>query len=161
MPPESRCQAAQGFSKSSAFPWGRSHSGFKTESSLGSSGPYDVVKAWVDCSDRKKAEKKEKGLVGQYLSILFGVLPSSIGVSVRRFCGFVLGGLSGRVSFEVSFGVCLGEGSQIQGGLSGRVSSEVSSDTVCVCEGLQIVWIRFGCVGQGRKIDDTLGSMLV
>ena len=81
-------------------------------------------------------------------------------MSVRRFCGFVLGGLSGRVSFEVSFDVCLGEGSQIQGGLSGRVSSEVSSD-MCMGEGLQIVWIRFGCVWQGRKIDDTLGSMLV
>ena len=40
------------------------------------------------------------------------------------------------------------------------MSSEVSSD-MCMGEGLQIVWIRFGCVGQGRKIDDTLGSMLV
>ena len=43
-----------------------------------------------------------------------GVLTSRIGVRVRRFVGFVLGGgLSGRVSFEVSFDVCMGEGWQI------------------------------------------------
>ena len=34
-------------------------------------------------------------------------------MKVRRFCGFVLGGLSGRVSSEVSSDVCMGEGSQI------------------------------------------------
>ena len=33
---------------------------------------------------------------------------------VRRFCGFVGGGLSHRVSLEVSSGVCRGPGSQIQ-----------------------------------------------
>jgi len=37
-------KASHGYSKSSAFSWARSHSGFKTESSIGSSGPYDVVK---------------------------------------------------------------------------------------------------------------------
>ena len=36
---------------------------------------------------------------------VIGVLSSSAGVRVRRFCGFVLGGLSGRVSSEVSSGV--------------------------------------------------------
>ena len=61
LPPGSRCQAAQGFSKSSAFPWGRSHSGFKTESSLGSSGPYDVVKAWVDSPIGKRLKKRKRG----------------------------------------------------------------------------------------------------
>ena len=63
------------------------------------------------------------------------------------------GKLSGRVSSE---------GSQIQVWLSGRVSSEVSSD-VCMGEGSQFFWVRFGFVP--TKIDETfpcyLGSMLV
>ena len=42
--------------------------------------------------------------------IALAILTSSIGVRVRRFCGFVLGGLLGRVSSDV----CMGEGSQIQ-----------------------------------------------
>ena len=58
-------------------------------------------------------------------------------MKVPRFCGFVLGGLSGRVSSEVLSRVCMGEGWQIQGGPSGRVSSKVSSG-VCMDEGLQI-----------------------
>ena len=49
-------------------------------------------------------------------------------------------------------------------GLSGRVSSEVSSD-VCMGEGSQIFWVRFGSVGQGQRIHETfpcyLGSMLL
>ena len=45
--------------------------------------------------------------------LAIGVLTASIRVRVRRFCGFVLGGLSGMVSSEVSSGVCMGEGSQV------------------------------------------------
>ena len=41
------------------------------------------------------------------------VLTSSIGARVPKFFGFVLGGLSGRVSSEVSFDMCTGEGSQV------------------------------------------------
>ena len=36
------------------------------------------------------------------IALAIGVLTSSIGVRVRRFFGLVLGGLSGRVSSEVS-----------------------------------------------------------
>ena len=55
-------------------------------------------------------------------ALAIGVLTSSVGVRVRRFFGFVLGGcragcyrlrLSGRMSSEVSFDVCIGEGWQI------------------------------------------------
>ena len=58
------------------------------------------------------------------IALAIGVLTSSLGVRVRRFFGFVLGGLSGRVSSDVR----MGEGSQILirfggGGLWGRVSS--------------------------------------
>ena len=35
------------------------------------------------------------------IALAIGVLSSSIGVRVRRFCGFVLGGLSGRVLSDV------------------------------------------------------------
>ena len=46
--PQSQCQASQSYTshaKQGAFSWG----GFQTESSVGSgSGPYDVVKVWVD-----------------------------------------------------------------------------------------------------------------
>ena len=78
------------------------------------------------------------------IALAIGVLTSSIGVRVCRFCGFVLGeGLLGRVSSEVS--------------------SEVSSD-VCMGEGSQLFLDSFW-VGQGQKIDDTfpcyLGSMVV
>ena len=52
-------------------------------------------------------------------SFSYKVLTSSIGVRVRRFFGFVLGRLSGRVSSEVPSDVCMGAGSQIEGGLSG------------------------------------------
>ena len=47
------------------------------------------------------------------IALAIGVLTSSWGV---RFCGFVVGGgvLSHRESLEVSFGVCRGQGSQIQ-----------------------------------------------
>ena len=52
-----------------------------------------------------------------------------LGVRVRRFCGFVAGGLSHRelleVSLTVSSGVCRGQGSQIQDRSSHRVSLEV------------------------------------
>ena len=50
------------------------------------------------------------------------------------------GGLSGRVSSDVSSDVCMGEGSR----LSGRVSSEVLSE-VCMGEGSQILLDSF-CV---------------
>ena len=57
------------------------------------------------------------------IALATGVLTSSLGVRVRRFFGFVLGGLSGRASSDV----CMGEGSQILirfgGGLWGRVSA--------------------------------------
>ena len=46
---------------------------------------------------------------------------------VRRFFAFVSGELSGRVSSEVSFDVCMGEGSQILihfGGLAPRFVKE-------------------------------------
>ena len=43
------------------------------------------------------------------IALAIGVLTSSLGVRVRRFFGFVLGGLSGRVSSDVR----MGEGSQI------------------------------------------------
>ena len=36
------------------------------------------------------------------IALAIGVLTSSIGVRVRRFWGFVLGGLSGRVLSELS-----------------------------------------------------------
>ena len=82
-------------------------------------------------------------------ALAIGVLTSSIGVRVRRFCGFVLGeGLSGRVSSEVSSHVC--------------VLSEVSSD-VCMGDGSQLFLDSFWVGQAGRKIDDTfpcyLGSM--
>ena len=39
------------------------------------------------------------------IALTIGVLTSSCGVRVRRFCGFVGGGLSHKVSLEVSCGV--------------------------------------------------------
>ena len=39
------------------------------------------------------------------IALAIGVLTSSIGVRVRRFCGFVVGGLSHRVLLELSSGV--------------------------------------------------------
>ena len=73
------------------------------------------------------------------IALAIGVLTSSIGVRVRRFCGFVLGGLSGKVSSEVSSDVV--ECSQ----------SMVSSD---VCMGgvrcrLMCVWLRVRGSGAG------------
>lgn len=62
-------------------------------------------------------------------------------VSVRKFCKFVLEGLSGRVSSEAPSDVCMGQGSQILigfGGVLGRALSDV-----CMGEGLQIL-IGFG-----------------
>ena len=47
------------------------------------------------------------------IDLALGVLTSSIRVRVRRFLGFVLGGLSSRVSSELSSDVCMGQGSQI------------------------------------------------
>ena len=47
------------------------------------------------------------------IALAIRVLTSSIGVKVPRFFGFVLGGLSGRVSSEVLYDVCMTEGSQI------------------------------------------------
>ena len=41
------------------------------------------------------------------IALAKGVLTSSIGVRVRRFFGFALGGLSGRVSSKVSSDVCM------------------------------------------------------
>ena len=64
-------------------------------------------------------------------------------MSVRKFRGFVLEGLSGRVSSGVPSDMCMGHGSQILirfGGASGRALSEV-----CMGEGLQIL-IGFGAV---------------
>ena len=54
---------------------------------------------------------------------------------VRRFCGFVAGGLSHRVSLEVSSGVC--RVCRSKTGLSHRVSLEVSSGA-CRGQGSQI-----------------------
>ena len=49
----------------------------------------------------KLAIKHTFSIVPQ-IALAIGVLTSSIGVKVRRFFGLVLGGLSGRVSSEVS-----------------------------------------------------------
>ena len=78
----------------------------------------------------------------------------------------------GRVLFEVSFDVCLGEGSQIAGG--SRAGCRPRCCLMCVWLRVRVCragcrpmcrlmcvwartscWIRFGSVGQGRKIDDT------
>ena len=90
---------------------------------------------------------------------VIGVLTSSAWVRVRRFCGFVSGGLSGSVSSEVSSDMqCMGGKST--GPLSGRLSSEVSSD-VCMGEGSQIqracpagccLRCRLVCLGVGQVV---------
>ena len=48
-----------------------------------------------------------RALVIPQIALAKGVLTSSIGVRVRRFCGFVSGGLSGGQSSEVSSDVCV------------------------------------------------------
>ena len=78
-------------------------------------------------------------------SYTVGVLTSSVGVRVRRFCRFVSGGgLSGRLSSEVSSDMCMGEGSQIQGG-GCRAGCRLRCCLICV-------WVRArksrGAVGQ-------------
>ena len=50
----------------------------------------------------------------QIIALAIGVLTSSWGVRVRRFCELRGGGLSHRESLAVSSGVCRGQGSQIQ-----------------------------------------------
>ena len=57
------------------------------------------------------------------IALAIGVLSSSIGVRVRRFCGFVFGGACRAVCRLRCLVMCMGDGSQIQGGLLGRVSS--------------------------------------
>ena len=58
---------------------------------------------------------------------------------VRRFCGFVLGGLSGRVLSKVSSDVCIGEGSQIMICFGGAVGQGVGCRPRCR---LMCVWVR-------------------
>ena len=57
------------------------------------------------------------------IALAIGVLSSSIGVTVRRFCGFDFWGACRAVRCLRCRVMCMGGFSQIQGGLSGRVSS--------------------------------------
>ena len=66
----------------------------------------------IDCVARQHLDSWFSVFIPQ-IALAIRVLTSSIGVRVRGFFGFVLGGLSGRVPFEgssdVQLVVCMGE----------------------------------------------------
>ena len=102
-------------------------------------GPSGTRKQDYD-TDCGTALAKVRGILTLFIipqiALAIGVPTSSIGVRVRRFCGFVSGGGCRAGCCLRCRLICVWVRARKSRGLSGRLLSEVSSD-VCVC-----VWVR-------------------